>query len=610
MKQKVSDYIADQLANSGIREVFTVTGGGAMHLNDALGHHGSLRCTYHHHEQACAMAAEAYARVHGDPACVCVTTGPGATNAITGVLGAYMGSIPMLVLSGQARFDTTVEGSGLPLRSRGVQECRIIPMITPITKYAALVKEPEEIRYHLEKALYLAKEGRPGPVWLDIPLNVQGARIRTDELPGFEPDEKDDRAVSEEVLTSILEKFAGSERPVIFGGFGVRLAKAEEDIAELTKRLGAPVVTGVSSVDLIPYDDPLFVGRIGPTGDRAGNFAMQKSDLFFSAGSRLGYSQTGFQLDEWAEHAFKIAVDIDPFELQKLAGSIDLPVTADAKEVIRGLNRLLAEQGCTEEEPLLKDPSWRRQCAKWKEGLPVVQDKHRVAAPDGRIDEYAFYDVLSDLLPEDALLCVSVGTCRVIGSQVFRPKRGQRFLVNANTAAMGYDLPAVIGTSRAAEGAPVFAVTGDGSMMMNLQELMTIKTNRIPMKLFVINNKGYQSIRTTQKKYFEGSLVGTGQDSGDLDFPSLSKLAETFGFDYCSVTDPDDLAALVKGVIKGPNAVICEIEATTEQKVEPKVDAVKLENGQMRSGRLDAMAPFLPEAELPGNALFSEEDLK
>ena len=317
MKKKVSDYIADVLAGTGIRQVFTVTGGGAMHLNDSLGHHPALACMYHHHEQAAAMAAEAYARVDNRMAAVCVTSGPGATNALTGVLCGWMDSIPMIVLSGQVRYDTTVRSSGLNIRTMGVQEYDVVRSAEPMTKYAVMVEKPEEIRYHLEKALYLAINGRPGPCWLDIPLNVQSAVVETDELEGFDSAKEEmgqevaEQNMDLETLEQILDKIRESRRPVLFAGHGIRLAGAYDRFQKLVNLLGIPVVTGMSSIDLMESGHPLYVGRNGGTGDRAGNFAVQNSDLLLSLGSRQSFLQTGFHFETWAEKAYTILNDID-----------------------------------------------------------------------------------------------------------------------------------------------------------------------------------------------------------------------------------------------------------------------------------------------------------
>ena len=453
MKQKVSDYIADRLAQEGISQVFTVTGGGAMHLNDSLGHHPGLTCLYQHHEQAAAMAAEAYARVDNRMAAVCVTSGPGATNAITGTLCAWMDSIPMLVLSGQVRYDTTVRHSGLKIRTMGVQEYDITPSVEPMTKYAVMVTDPLTIRYHLERAIYLAKTGRPGPCWLDLPLNVQSAVVETDDLKAYDPSEDAKELpapVSEETVKQILEKLKLASQPLIFAGHGIRLAGAYDEFQHLVELLGIPVVTGMSSIDLMESAHPLYVGRNGGTGNRPGNFAVQTCDVLFSIGSRQSFLQTGFAYEKWAAHAYTILNDIDGEELKKETLHVDLPVAADAKELITSCIRVLEAAGCDRAHPWFADgkTSWREKCRHWKEKYPVVtKEKYKELEP-GRTNIYAFYDSLSKVLPEGEQILVSVGTSRVAGSQAIYLKKGQRFYTNAVTASMGYGLPAAIGVCR------------------------------------------------------------------------------------------------------------------------------------------------------------------
>lgn len=709
MRQKVSDYIADFLANAGIRDIFTVPGGLAMHMNDSFGHHPLLKCTYQHHEQACAMAAEAYARYSGKMAAVCVTAGPGTTNAVTGVLGCWMGSIPMIVLSGQTRTGTSVEATGLPLRSRGIQECEIVEIVKPITKYAVKIRKIEELRYHLEKAVYLAKSGRPGPVWIDIPLDMQGGSIETEELVGFDPgyplasyperdrfdsenplednyenpresnSEKDGYApmnshkdgheksvapgserdgsvsvnshmdgheksmasaskrdeyvsvsphedeyeksqapnskfltmsgkdVPEDVVRDIVDRLENAQRPVLLPGFGVRLAGAHDLFIEMAELLGVPVVTGVSSVDAIAYDHPLYVGRCGGTGDRAGNFAVQNSDVFFSNGCRLSYSQTGFNTASWAREAYKIIADIDINEPMKADLGADLPLGCDAKILAE---RIIAEakaRGATRENPLNGAAGWRQQCRKWKEKYRVVTSEHYRVLTEGRTNIYAFYDRLSDALPDDAILMVSVGTSRVVGSQVFRPKAGQRFITNSNTASMGFDLPAIVGISRAEPGKTIVCVTGEGCLMMNLQEFMTLRQNGIPFRLFVINNEGYHSVRQTQRSFFKTSLVGVGEESGDLSFPDLGKLGPAFGFAYRSCHAPEDLESAIRETLEDGDSCICEIFVTKEQYTEPKTSSRRLEDGSMVSAPLEDMYPFLPREELAENMYIALE---
>lgn len=608
MKQKVSDYIADHIAEWGIRDVFTVTGGGAMHMNDAFGHHPKLHCTYQHHEQACAMAAEAYARMDNRMAAVCVTTGPGATNAITGVLGGWMDSIPMLVFSGQARYATTVAASGLKLRSMGVQECNIVPVVTSITKYAQMIIHPEDIRYHLEKALYMAVNGRPGPVWLDIPLDVQGAVIDTEKLRGYDPQENPEEKpaeISQDVIQQILDKIEKSRRPVLFPGNGVRLAGAMDDFQKLVNILGVPVITGMSSVDAMESEHPYFAGRSGGTGTRPGNFALQNSDVLLSIGNRQGFAQTGFQYQDWARGSYTILNDIDENELKKPSLHVSLPVCGDAGDLIRKLICAAKLRGSDETNPLFKGRDWIRQCQVWKQKYPVVTAKHYETVEEGCTNIYAFYEELSKAMQEGQTLMVSVGTSRVAGSQAFRVKKGQRFITNPNTASMGFCLPAATGICVAQPGKPVVCVTGEGSLQMNLQELQTIWQNRLPVKLFVINNQGYHSIRQTQQSYFEPPLVGVGAESGDLSFPDLSKIIPAYGFSYRAVHAAEELPETLHQVLEETGASVCEVFVTKYQKTEPKTSAKKLPDGSMVSAPLEDMYPFLSKEELEEN-MFTE----
>lgn len=590
MRIRVADYIADFLTSNDITDCFTVTGGGAMYLNDAFGHHKKMHCTYHHHEQAAAIAAESYARLDNRMALVCVTTGPGATNAITGVAGAWMDSIPMLVISGQARYATTVYASGLPLRTRGVQEFDIIGSVQNMTKYCELVKDANQIRFCLEKALYCAKEGRPGPCWLDIPLDVQGAIVDTEELVGFTPERHSEQKLNE-IAEHIICKIKGAQRPVIFVGNGARLANAHEDFIELVSRLNVPVVTGMSSVDAITSGDPLYVGRSGNTGDRAGNFAIQNSDLLLSIGSRLSFFQTGFNYASWARGAYKIVNDIDPAELEKDSITADEKICCDAKDLIQALLQAVGNG-------IEAKDDWVQQCRHWKEKYPVVLKKHY---HDPQPNIYAFYKEMSSRLSKDNILVASVGTSRVAGSQASVINEGVRFLTNPSMAAMGYCLPAAIGASVAAPDKHIILVTGEGSLQMNIQELQTIIHNRMPITVFLMNNQGYHSIRMTQSSYFAPPLVGVGSDSGDLSFPDLAKLAPAYGFEFRRCVKSDDMIEAIEWGLNQTRPCICEMMLSTKQATEPKASSRKLDNGQMVSAPLEDMAPFLSSEELAEN---------
>lgn len=600
MKQKVSDYIADFLVNNGITDMFSVVGGGAMHLNDSFGHHPGLRVTYNHHEQGSAIAAEAYARVNNRIAAVCVTTGPGATNAITGVAGAWMDSIPMLVFSGQARYATTVYASGLKLRTRGVQEFDITGSVANMTKYCALVTDPAKIRYHLEKSLYLATSGRPGPCWLDLPLDIQSAIIETDTLEGFAPDPVEAVPVEDAVLEDVICRIRKAERPVIFVGNGVRLAGAHEKFLELVSRLNVPVVNGMSSVDAIAYDHPLYVGRNGNTGDRAGNFAVQNSDLLLSLGSRLSFFQTGFNYESWARAAYKIVNDIDPDELEKDSISADIKLCCDVKWLIEALLEKLPEQ-------LPEKTEWVNCCRNWKEKYPVTLPKHY---EDPQPNIYVVYKELSSRLGNGDALVVSVGTSRVAGSQASIITEGMRFYTNPSCAAMGYCLPAAIGVCVARNKKPTVLCTGEGSFQMNLQELQTIIHNKLPIKIFINNNEGYHSIRMTQNSFFGKPLVGVGEESGDLSFPDMAKLAPAYGFPFRRCADPADVVASIEWALAQEGPCICEMMLSPLQVTEPKAASKKLPNGQMISAPLEDMAPFLPEEELKANMFIPTIDQK
>lgn len=593
MRIRVADYIADVLVEHGISHVFTVTGGGAMHLNDGLGHKEGLTCIYNHHEQACAIAAESYARIENRMAAVCVTTGPGGTNAITGVLGGWLDSIPMLVLSGQVRYDTTARSTGLNIRAYGDQEFDIVRMVSCITKYAEMVTDPAEIRYCLEKAISLAKSGRPGPAWLDIPLNVQGAYIETEMLRGYDGEEETDKIppnVSDETAKEIIARVRNARRPVLNAGNGIRIAGAAELFLRVVEKLNIPVVTGWNSIDLIYDSHPLYTGRAGIMGDRAGNWAVQNSDLFLSIGSRLSIRQVGYQYQSWAREAYTIIEDVDREELKKPDLHVDMPVWADAKDLLEALDRNLPEK-----ETRSHQEEWIASCQRWKREYPVVLERHK--NQKGLVNVYAFIGALSRMLPEHQITVVGNGSACVVGSHGYEIKPGQRFIINSAVASMGYDLPAAIGACIAAGKREIICISGDGSIQMNLQELQTIIHHRLPIKLFVINNGGYHSIRQTQKNFFQGPLVGIGADSGDLSFPSLEKLSYAYGYPYQRIERNEDLFQ-IKETLEKEGPCICEIMADIEQKFEPKCASRRLEDGTMVSAPLEDLAPFLSREEL------------
>ena len=588
---RVADYIADFLQKNGIRHCFCVTGGGAMYLNDAIGNHRKISTIYNHHEQAAAMAAEAYTRYSGRLAAVSVTSGPGATNAITGVLGGYMDSIPMLIFSGQAKRKTlTATCPDLALRQLGDQECPIVNMVKGITKYAATVLDPEEIAYHLERALHLATEGRGGPVWLDIPVDVQGARINPQALLHFTPVSENLSPVphhlaeiSEEILTRIKEARA----PLILVGTGVRLAGAVPKLHALLDRLGIPVTVAWNANDTVPFDHSLFAGMPGTVGTRAGNFALQSCDLLLSLGCRLNIRMIGYNRFDFAKNAYKIVVDIDENELKKPTVCPDMPVCADVGALLDALLKV----------PYKKSP----RHAPWVTWCRALLKKYPVALPDyrnngdGALNPYTFLDDLfTRLLPNDRIVCSNGSAC-VMTLQAAKIKSGQRLFTNSGCAAMGYGLPAAIGVAIADPDSRVICVEGDGSIMMNLQELATVAHHKLNIKLVLLNNGGYHSIRQTQRNLFGGRFVGLDAASG-VGFPDFSLVAKAFGIDYCRIESERELDRITS-ILNTPSSCLLEVVVDTAQDFAPKCMAKKLPDGRLISSSLDDMAPFLSRAE-------------
>lgn len=607
MKQRLSDYVADFLVDNGIVDCFMITGGGAMYLNDALGHKEGLHCLYNHHEQACAIAAEAYARVHNKMAAVCVTTGPGGTNAITGVVGGWLDSVPMFVISGQVRYDTSARymnqlEEGLNFRAVGDQEYDIVKSVEPMCKYAVMVEEPEKIRYVLEKAFYLATHGRRGPVWIDIPVNFQGCTIETDDLVGYDPAEDamqmPDKVKAETVKT-ILEKIKNAKRPVLYAGNGIRLSEGYEDYRKCLDKLNIPVVTCWDSIDAIEDAHPRYTGRGGIMGDRAGNFAVQNADLVLAIGNRLSIRQVGYNWQTWAREAYVIMVDADKNEFKKNTIHVEMPVWADAKDFFAVMAEMLEDV----KEPIFNDSEWLDICTGWKENYPVTLPKHWEENGE-TANVYAFIKYLSTNLPEGNMTVVSNGSACVVGSHNYVIQKDSRFLINSGVASMGYGLPAAIGACVAFDKQTTICLEGDGSIMMNLQELQTILTNRLPIKIFLINNEGYHSIRQTQSNVFsEHTKVGIGPESHDLSFPSYEKIATAFGYPYYQARSNAEMKDAVDRALEADGPVFCEIFVSKDQNFEPKSATKKLADGSLYSPPLEDLAPFLPREELLKNMI-------
>ncbi len=583
---KLSDWLAQKVVELGVRHVFMVTGGGAMHLNQSFGGHESIGCIFNHHEQACAIGAEAYYRLSNRLPIVNVTSGPGGTNAITGVYGAFVDSIGMLVISGQVKYETTVRSTGLPLRQYGDQELDIEQLVKPITKYCVMVTDPQSIRYHLEKAIYLATSGRPGPCWLDIPLDVQAAKIDPDRLKGFDPSELDEpwkRTDLQAVARDILDKVASAERPVVFAGNGVRLSGQRDAFLRLVEKLGIPVVTGWNAHDAIDNDHAEYVGRPGTLGDRGGNFVVQNSDCLLILGSRLNVRQVSYNWKSFARAAYKIWVDIDETEFRKPSVVPDMPVLASLTDLLP----VLAEM------PYAGPSEAHKQWLMWSKDK---QSRFPTVLPDylhnQLVNPYVFVKALFDELAENQIVVTGNGSACVVSFQAAVLKKGQRLWTNSGCATMGYDLPAAIGACVASDGKPIVCIAGDGSIMMNLQELETIIGNRLPIKIFILNNNGYVSIFQTHRNFF-GKEVGGGPKSG-VSFPNFESLTKAFGFPYVRCARHDDLSKAVREAMNTEGPVVCEVMIDENAIFAPKLGAKQLPDGRIVSPPLEDLSPFLP----------------
>jgi acetolactate synthase-1/2/3 large subunit len=594
---RLADYIAQALADHGIRHVFMVTGGGAMHLNDAIGRCKSLNVVCCHHEQACAMAAESYFRLTNRLAAVNVTSGPGGTNAVTGVYGAYVDSMGMLVVSGQVKWETCVRSTNLPLRQLGDQEVDIIGLIQGVTKYAVLVQDPQTIRYHLERALHLAISGRPGPVWLDVPINVQAAKIDPEALRSYDPQEdalQFETPNLDAAARHIIERLAKAERPVIYAGTGIRLSEQYEAFLNLVGRLGVPVVPAWNSNDLLADDHPAYAGRPGSVGNRAGNFAVQNADFLLILGCRLNIRLVSYNWENFARYAYKVMVDVDAAELKKPTLKIDYPVHGDLRDFLPLFQRLTQTW-----QP--RHHKWLEWCKERLRRFPVVLLRYW-RLPE-RVNPYCFMDRLFAHLGEDEIVACGDGTACVTAFQAASVKHGQRLFHNSGCAAMGYDLPAAVGAAIAFPNHNrVICLAGDGSIMMNLQELQTIAGRKLPVKVFVLNNAGYHSIRQTQSNFFPDNIVGCGTDSG-LSFPDFSKVARAFDLPFQRCGCHADLDSAIRTTLAGPGPAMCEVVLDLEQAFAPKLSSRKLEDGRMISAPLEDMAPFLSREELKENML-------
>jgi acetolactate synthase-1/2/3 large subunit len=599
---KLSDYVVRFVAEQGVKHVFLVTGGGAMHLNHSLACETAIEPVCNSHEQASAICAEGYAKATNHLGVCMVTTGPGGTNAVTGVAGAWLDSTPMLIISGQVkRPDRMFDKNGEPLgmRQLGVQEVDIVSIVKPITKYAVTVLDPNDIRYHLEKAVYLAFHGRPGPIWIDIPLDVQASPINDPSaLRGFDAAELKelpaDTSLKNEV-EHLLQKLNTAKRPLLFAGNGIRLARAEKEFEQLRKLLNIPTVATWCAADLVPSNDPLYVGRPGTVAARGANFALQNSDFLLAIGVRLDFAITGYAPQNLARGAHKVVVDIDPAELKKLYPHVQKPIQSDAK---RFLTELLNQ---VDSIRLSDHSAWDARCADWKTRYPVVTEEHR--KPEGPVSVFNLAEVIgTEVKPEDRLVVGNSGSAIEIYLLSCPTLHSQRLFHTAGLGAMGYAIPMAIAVATANPGREVIAVDGDGGFMFNIQELETIHRLQLPIKFFVLNNDGYSSIRASQKAYFGEAKLGSDKTNG-LTVPHLTRVGAAFGLSSAVIKNQENLRADVRRVLEMKGPVVCDVNILPDELRAPRLQSYQKPDGSFVSKPLEDLFPFLPREEFLANMI-------
>jgi acetolactate synthase I/II/III large subunit len=584
---RVTDYIANYVYSMGVETVFMVTGGGMMFLSDGIAKHPKLKSICNHHEQASAMSAVSYSKYSENFGVAYVTTGCGGTNSMTGLLGAWQDNIPCLFVSGQSKRKETVRNSGLKLRKFGVQEADIIALVEPITKYSIMINDPKEIAYHLDKAIHLAKSGCPGPVWIDVPLDIQGSLVDESKMKRYtyEVEKRDYKEnPSEDEVNQILDLVTNAKRPVILAGQGIRLSKSIPEFKEFIERAQIPVVSSVLGVGILPSDHPFYIGKVGTKGSRAGNMAMQNSDLLISLGSSLSVSTTGHEYELFAREAKVVVIDINNIEHKKNTVKIDHFINADIKKVLQKLERIQSSS----------DNFWREKCLHWKNKYPVCLPEYG-EEKDG-INLYYFVNRLSNWIKDKTTVVSDAGSAFYVTSQAIQLNENQRFITSGAQAEMGYTIPATIGIAAAEGSGEVVGITGDGSFQMNIQELQTIIHNQLPIKLFVWNNDGYLSIRASQRKFFEGRFIGTDKTSG-VSFPDLKKIADAYGLKYYKLSDSKTLDDQLKDILSYSGPVLSEVMCIRDQEIVPSVASHKKADGSMVSKPLEDMYPFLDRDE-------------
>ena len=584
---KLSDYVIQFISKIGVDYIFLLPGGGSMHLVDSVGRNKEITPVCFLHEQAAAIAADGYAQYRNDIGVALVTTGPGGTNTITAVAASWIDSTPLMIISGQVKRSDLMHGKGV--RQMGVQEVDIVSIVKPITKYAVTVTEPETIRYHLEKALYYARSGRPGPVWIDIPLDVQSYPIEEKNLKGFRPKRKRKQNLGK-IVERCIKLLNASKRPVILAGRGVRLANAEDYFLQFIEKTNIPVLLTWRLLDIIPEDHELNFGRPGSVAPRYSNFILQSADLLISIGARLDLAQVGYNYKNFAKNAKKIVVDIDEAEIRKIDTRIDLPIVSDARDF---LIEFLKKSSLIEK---VERKEWIERCRRWKEKYPVILPEYK--KKKGYVNTYALIDILSDILTEeDVIVPGSSGSCSEITCQAFRIKKGQRLINSPGLGSMGFGLPQSIGVCLASNKKRTICIIGDGGLQHNIQELETLKRLNLPVKLFVLNNNGYAAIRNTQKRFFNGRFVCCDPESG-LTIPDLKKIAKAYGLKYFQIKNQNRLEKEVRDVIETEGPVMCEVMIDPDLQIQPRISSMVMPDGRIVSKPLEDLWPFLESKEV------------
>ncbi len=590
MKMRVADFITNKLYEAGGEYVFLITGGMIMHLTDALLQHGKQKFVCCHHEQSAVMAAEAYGRFTGKLGVAYVTAGPGALNTLTGVVGAYVDSSPCIIVSGQSKVSQAIVTGP---RQFALQGFNTLPIFKQVTKYAVMLDDLSKVKYEVEKCIYLATSHRVGPVWIECPIDIQGAYFDPDEFEGFTPPKSHLSTNNlKEKVDEVVEAIGQSRRPCILAGAGIRLSGAIEVLHKLVEKTGIPLMTSRLGMDLIGHSHPLFVGRPGTYGDRAANFTIQNSDLLLNIGCRLGIGLVGYDFQDFARHAQKICVDVDEQELTKPSVIPDIAVQADAKLFFDLLLERLSDYQ-------LENQQWVAQTQHWKQKYPVDLPEYQ-NEKEG-INSYHFMRCFSEKVSKDAIFLVDTGSCFHVFAQAFQVKFGQRHIITGGLSTMGY-MPGSVGVAAASKGKDVFCITGDGSVQFNIQELQTIVQNNLPVKLIVLNNNGYLLIRLTQNNFQEGRFIGVDKDSG-VSCPDMEKIASAYGIKFIRILGLDDLDAKLAELINYQGAVICEVMTPPNQLLIPRVASKKMDDGRMMSMPYDDMFPFLPREEYLENCV-------